>query len=649
MSDPVTPVHVPIHLRLANAARGLLALALIGAWLVVMRRQGWVVHQGGGIFSLGFLLVAGTVGGKVAATFKLPQLTGYLAVGVLAGPHVLELFTEADVRSLTLINGLALALIALQAGAELTIPMLKRSLASLSWATLGHSVVITLGMAALYAACAPFIPFMEGLGWTAILAVGLVWGAMAVSKAPADTLAILGETGARGPLAEHALGVVVLLDVVVLVLFAVALMVAKAATIPSEVLSLAALEHLGLELVASVAAGTTFGLVIAFYFWAVGQEKLLFTIAAAYGITAFCAYFHYDTLLVFVVAGFVVMNLTREGHDLVETTESAASAVMVVFFATAGAQLNIGALAIYGPVALVLAFGRIGLTWLACRLGHRLARDPPVVTRYAWTSFISQAGVTIGLGTIAAAALGTIGEGIATLIIAVIGINELIGPVAFKIGLSRAAYDETVAHEDARRAEEATTEAEAAEGRGETWLAWLGPGLEGAEFERRDAEGKGLTLFLVLGTDDTPCEGTLTLTPEASGKEVALELSARLPGPLTPSFKLRSTRSVLGRVERIGDLKTGHGPLDDAWAIDAPDSARPLLRRLAEPLVELASARALLEADKAHLKIRLGRLPDAEEPLQQAVGRVIPAWRALAAAALEQKRRRPPTRPEPLA
>ena len=49
------------------------------------------------------------------------------------------------------------------------------------------------------------------------------------------------------------------------------------------------------------------------------------------------------------------------------------------------------------PIALTLAFGRILFTFLGCRLGHRLAKDPDEVRKYAFTSFISQAGVTIGL------------------------------------------------------------------------------------------------------------------------------------------------------------------------------------------------------------------------------------------------------------
>lgn len=425
--------------RVFSTGRGLLALTVLVLALFAVRRLGWDARSGGALFALGFLLLAGTVGGRVAAFFGLPRLTGYLAVGVLSGPHGLGLFGQESVEDLTLVNSLALALIALQAGAELTLAMLKRSFKSLVWASLMHILIIGGGMILLFAALSPYIAFLDGMPLATVLAVASVWGAMAVSKAATDALAILSETKAKGPVAEYALGVVILIDVAVLVCFAAAMMISRSALNPAAGgLSLEGFQELGLEIFGSVAAGTTFGLVIAFYFWAVGRERLLFTVVVAYGVTAFCAYFHYDTLLVFVVAGFVVMNLTREGPVLIETTEQAAAAVMVVFFATAGAQLDIGALKTAGLIAVALAFGRIALTWVASQLGHRLANDSPTVRKYGFTGFISQAGVTLGLAAIARDELGAVGAGISTLLIAVIGINEIIGPVAFKIGLSRA-------------------------------------------------------------------------------------------------------------------------------------------------------------------------------------------------------------------
>ena len=78
--------------------------------------------------SLGFLLLAGSLCAEVLEPLGLPHLTGYLAAGVLAGPFVLRLVDGPSVIALQKMNGLALALIALAAGAELSFEMLRTGL-----------------------------------------------------------------------------------------------------------------------------------------------------------------------------------------------------------------------------------------------------------------------------------------------------------------------------------------------------------------------------------------------------------------------------------------------------------------------------------------------------------------------------------------
>jgi Kef-type K+ transport system membrane component KefB len=317
---------------------------------------------------------------------------------------------------------------------------LKRGLRTLLWQSLMHTVVMAVGMGLAFFLLARFglIDFLKDAPTIALVAAAAVWGAFATSKSPAATLAILKETRSKGPLSEVGLGVVVLFDVIVLVLFAAAVMFAQSALTPGGSLSLETFQELGVELTVSVAAGVTYGLIIALYFFAVGKEPLLFLLVTAYGVTAFCTYFHYDTLLVFAMAGFVVTNMSRQGEKLVKSSEQMGAAVMVVFFATAGAHLDLGILKSAWPIALGLAGGRILLTWVSSTLAHRAARDEGVVKKYTFMSLISQAGVAIGLATIAGESLGEMGAGIATLAIAVVGINEMIGPILFKIALGRA-------------------------------------------------------------------------------------------------------------------------------------------------------------------------------------------------------------------
>jgi len=420
--------------------QGLLALVVLVGAVAVLDARG-IATSRGPVFGLGFLVIAGAVFGRLAAFLRLPRLTGYLIAGILAGPQASAIVTSSDVKSLSLVSALALALIALQAGAELTLAALRRTWRSVLFSSLAQVLVVIVPMAALFVALARFMPFLNGVtgGLTGgvVISLAFVWGVLSLTRSPAVTLAILAETGARGPVAEHALGVVVVLDVLVLPLFALAMAVTQG-QLAGDAFELSSLLHLGKELFASVCAGATFGLLIAVLLRFVHSERALVIVVLGYGVTALCTFLHYDTLLVFVVAGFVVMNLTRFGHDLVHTSERVSAGVMIVFFATAGAKLDLLALRDLWPIALAFFVLRVVVTWLGCRLGHRLAKDPPMVRRLGFTAFISQAGVTIGLATIAADGLPGLGKSLATLVIAVVGINELVGPVVFTLGLAKA-------------------------------------------------------------------------------------------------------------------------------------------------------------------------------------------------------------------
>jgi len=438
---------LPLRARLVSTARGLFMLAIVGGWVALAHRFDWVTEDARAVLMLGVLFIAGTTAGQVAAMVRLPRLTGYLAAGITVGPHVLGVVDTHDVHTLSVVNALALALIALDAGAELTVDILRRGLKSLLWQCIAQSVVIVVLAAAIFTAlvASGLLDLGQDFDMVTLVALAGVWGVLATSKSPAVMLAVLQETRAKGQVAELALGVVILFDIFVLVLFAVAIMFAEAMLIPGREVSLDAMSALGLELFASVAAGTTFGLVVAAFFWITDKDRLLFLVALGYGVSAFCQYFHYDTLLVFAVAGFVVVNLTKQGEAMITSVRRLSTPIMVVFFATAGAHLDLALLATAWPLALLFAGTRAALTVFASKLGSAVAGDPPVVRRWLFTSFISQAGVTIGLSALVAERLPGIGETIATLSIAVVGINELVGPVIAKLGLVRGEAEEASA------------------------------------------------------------------------------------------------------------------------------------------------------------------------------------------------------------
>ena len=89
------------------------------------------------------------------------------------------------------------------------------------------------------------------------------------------------------------------------------------------------------------------------------------------------------------------------------------------------------------PYALTLCATRALATYAASRLSSRLANDDPSLRRWGWSSLISQAGLALGVAFTITKKFPSIGEGFAALAIAAVAINEMVGPVLFKLALDR--------------------------------------------------------------------------------------------------------------------------------------------------------------------------------------------------------------------
>ncbi|HET9957690.1 MAG TPA: sodium:proton exchanger [Polyangiaceae bacterium] len=428
--------------RLVQAAA---LVVIVGLLFAATRAAPELEARLGSVAAVGFLLLAGTLLSELLETFGLPHLSGYLLAGILGGPHILHLVDHETVEQLSPINTLALALIAIAGGAELRLDMLKQVSRSVAWALLLQCCIGLFVMVGSFLALSRFIPFAAELDALPLIGVALLWGTLAVSRSPSALLGILAQTRAKGVVATFSLAFVMASDVVVVVMMAVAMMLARPLVSPAMGISLSDFAVLGHELLGSVALGTTLGLALALYLRLVGTNLLLILVGLGFGLSDFMRYVNIDPLLSFLTAGFVVQNLSGQGRRLLEAVEQMGSVVFVVFFATAGAHLDIPLLATLWPIALALCSIRATVTILTARLSSRLADDPPILRRWAWSSLISQAGLTLGLSVVVARAFPTFGEGFRSLAIAAVAINEMVGPVLFKLALDRAQESESPA------------------------------------------------------------------------------------------------------------------------------------------------------------------------------------------------------------
>jgi len=399
--------------------------------------------------TFGFLLLSAYLIGDVLSRLKLPKITGYILAGLLFGPYLLDLVSAGVIRDLKLIDDLALTFIALAAGGELRLAELRERRASIILTVLFLTVIVFSGVGAFVLAARPLLPFLDGKPAAHLLAVALLVGTFAVARSPSSAIAIISECRARGPFTEMVLGVTVVMDVLVIIVFAAMVSVSQVLVTPGVQMDFRFMTVMALELVGSVLSGLILGWVISLYMRYVRAELLVFILALAFMVTLFSRQFallldhlysiplHLEPMLICVTAGFWVRNFSRDGGLFMESIERSSLPIYVIFFSLTGAALNVGALSETWIIALLLVGVRSLLSWLGAYLGGSLSGDPTLLSRTSGLGFITQAGVSLGLAGIVVRSFPEWGAALSTLIVAIVALNQIIGPITFKYALGR--------------------------------------------------------------------------------------------------------------------------------------------------------------------------------------------------------------------
>ncbi len=304
----------------------------------------------------GFLLLASSLGGAVAGALGLPRITGFILVGLASGPSVLDLVSHGAVHDLRLVDDFALALIAMLAGGELKVSVLKPRARAIALATLAVTGVVWVGVAGVVLGVRPWVPFLAELPLPAAVGVALLLGIWAANSSPDLTVAVVEERHATGPMAEIIMGVTIVKDVVVIVLFTLTLALVAPLMDPSAVFSLSAPLALVRELGGAMLLGAGGGWVFSRYLGDANQRARspLATFLFAYGLVVVSEQLHLELLVAGLTAGFVVENLSPAGDRMIQGVRSVAVVIFAFFFAVAGASLDPGALLVFGPAALAI-------------------------------------------------------------------------------------------------------------------------------------------------------------------------------------------------------------------------------------------------------------------------------------------------------
>lgn len=378
--------------------------------------------------SLAIALLLALLSSKIMKKLKLPNVTGYLIIGLLAGPYCLKILSRDIINQFSIIPNIALGFIAFSIGAEFKLNYLKK---------VGKAPVI--------------IAFLEGFGATLVvdiilIALGndvsfsLILGSIAAATAPAATLMVVRQYKAKGPVTDMLLPVVAIDDAVAIISFGLSVAIAKAIN-SSESMSLAAalLDPL-IEIFGAIIFGAVLGMILSLLTrWFTGRgNRLSVTIALILFCIGVSNAIGFSPLMACMAMSAIYVNISNVSDKVFEQVDRFTPPIFMLFFFVSGADLDISIIPSVGVIGLLYVVFRVVGKVLGSAVGAKISKVDPVIKKYLGFTLVPQAGVAIGLTTIAMEVVPEYGIQIRTIVLCATVIYELFGPVVTKIALKKA-------------------------------------------------------------------------------------------------------------------------------------------------------------------------------------------------------------------
>ncbi|MBQ2840171.1 MAG: cation:proton antiporter [Oscillospiraceae bacterium] len=406
----------------------------------------------GTLLTVSIALLAGLLMTRVFKPLKLPSVTAYLIAGVLIGPYCLGALgitnlgfnSHEAVEALALVSEVALGFIAFSIGSEFRLDDLKKTGKQAFVIGVFQALVATLFVDLALLAVHLIMPEVINVPQLITL------GAIATATAPAATLMVVRQYKAKGPLTDLLLPIVALDDAVGLIVFAVSFGIAKSLVIGQADMVSIIINPI-VEIACSLGLGAIMGWILTHLekLFNSNTNRLNLTIAfvfltAALSMMEFhigSVHISFSSLLVCMMMGTVFCNICPLSEDLMERSDKWTSPLLALFFVISGAELELN---VFADMAIVI----IGIVYIIFRslgkytgtlVSAKVTNCSPQICKYLGITLLPQAGVALGMCTIAAASLPD-GQGalIRNITLFAVLIYELVGPVLTRQALTAA-------------------------------------------------------------------------------------------------------------------------------------------------------------------------------------------------------------------
>lgn len=416
------------------------------------------------VLILGILLVFGLASTRLMRILKLPNVTGFLLVGLLIAvacvllDNFFQLNLSNELSSLNSgVSSVALGFIALSIGEEFRISKIKK---------LGGKILLITFLQAILT----FV--LVGVGVILLchflslpIEIGICLSAIAMATAPAATLMVIHQYKAKGPLVDILLPVVALDDAIGLIFFSISISISKvlATGASFDITSLVVFPLI--EIFGSLTIGVILGfimklaihffksrnnhvaMIIAFTLLGVGICELLSSISIG------TEKLQLSSLLTCMMIGATYENF-GEDIEIVERdftlVERWTPAIFMLFFVLSGTHLVTSFKEILSTDVNLMFVLIIFIAYIVMRclgkyfgsfIGCKITKREKNITNYLGITLFPQAGVAIGMANTISnmeAFKGNTGNIIVTVVLCATLLYELVGPLLTKWSLSKA-------------------------------------------------------------------------------------------------------------------------------------------------------------------------------------------------------------------
>lgn len=379
------------------------------------------------LFDIAIVMLSALICGRLVKHINMPNVTGYLIAGLILGPFLTNLIPADMVTNFSVASDMALGFIAFSIGSEFKISYFKK-----------------VGAAPIVIACCESFGAVLIVTLTCILLkfplpLAILLGAIAAATAPAQTIMVVKQYNARGPMTSMLMSVVAIDDATALIAFGFAATIVKAMEESRGISILSILEPV-YEVGVSFVLGFLLSIIMIIFFrhFKKASNRLCVMVGILFLTIWISNQIGGSALLSCMALGAGLVNLFDEVDKVMEITNSFTPPLLMLFFAISGAGFDVAALKGIGLIGIVYVVMRVIGKMLGAYVGGKIMKQDEKTCRYLGPTLMPQAGVALGLIMVAQTIVPKYGSQISTVILCSTFIYSILGPSVAKWALTKA-------------------------------------------------------------------------------------------------------------------------------------------------------------------------------------------------------------------